>query len=193
MIQKCLSNFQLLLSGNIKGIFPGPNMERSYDLELEYSFSAEDFTIMENTEYQPLDPRTNTKVTMKAEVRIQSFPDHTLRIKINNASFYIMGEENIVTNEYTVHGSRSKTFGQRIHVDAQFKKYITDPMLVYMKGNTARSFVVSIGEPTCITKIKTSLMKDLKSNGLSPHLHLLKTTGIVTPFRIPNQPTNINL
>ena len=61
---------------------------------------------------------------MKGKVRIQSYPDHTMRIKINNARLYMMGEENIFANGFKKHDSRRIRFGQRIHVNRSFEQMV---------------------------------------------------------------------
>ena len=168
-------------------------MERLYDFQSEIIIGIKGLTIMKNNAFQPSDPNMDINVMLAAEVKIQSYPDHTMRIKIDNPTFYLLEEENVLNNGSKMIETRTKTFGPSVHVKPQFQKYLTDPMVVLMKGKSFRSLIVSKMEPANITKIKTHLVQELRSNGLSPSLRLLNTSGILEPLKMPNQPTKIKL
>ena len=159
----------------------------------ENTIAIKGLTTVKNIAFQLSDPNMDINVMLAAEVKIQSYPDHTMRIKLNNPTFYLLEEENVLKNGHKKIETGTKTFGARVHVKPQFQKYLTDPMVVLMKGKSFRSLIVSKMEPANITKIKASLVKELRSNGLSPNLRLLNTTGISEPLKVPNQPTKINL
>ena len=88
----------------------------------------------------------------------------------------------------------------RFHNNMTFKhdnhnilRYLEEPMVVLMKGNVFKKLVISRDEPENVTILKKSLVKELKWNGSSPHLRLLKTSGILKPIEIPFQPYEITL
>jgi len=172
---------------------PTPNTEKMYDFQSENTIAIKSLTTVKNNSFQLSDPNMDINVMLAAEVKIQSYPDHTMRIKFTNPTFYLLEEENVLKNGHKKIETGTKTFGPRVHVKPQFQKYLTDPMVVLMKGKSFRSLIVSKMEPANITKIKAYLVKELRSNGLSPNLRLLNTTGISEPLKVPNQPTKINL
>ena len=140
---------------------------------------------------QSLQEDLNPDVQMTAEVRIQSYPDHTMRAKIENIKFYVIDEDaDLINDRGNLDGYNEMTLK---HDNEQFLRYLEEPMIVLMKGNVFKKLVVSRDEPENVTILKKSLVKELKRNGSSPHLRLLKTSGILKPIEIPFQPYEITL
>ena len=81
-------------------------------------------------------------LTLKAQVRVQSFPDFSLRIKIENPSFVWDNAEVKLTEDAI--------------------RSLKTPFLVHLKGGLAKSLFVSKDEPIAITNIKKSLLSHMQ-------------------------------
>ena len=88
--------------------------------------------LLENGSW-PVQEDLNSDLQMTAKVRIQSYPDHTMRAKIENIKFYIMGEDaDLMNDRGNLDGYNKMTLK---HDNQQFLRYLEEPMVVLMKGN----------------------------------------------------------
>ena len=81
-------------------------------------------------------------IILKAFVRVQSFPDSSLRIKIENPYFFWDNNEIKLTQEAT--------------------HSLEEPFLVHVKRGIVKDLFVSSQEPNAITNIKKSLLSQLQ-------------------------------
>ena len=138
---------------------------------------------------QPLREQIDSDLQMKAKVRVQYFPDHTMRVKLEDIKFYIMGEEADLMNARGILDGYNKMTSK--HDDQKFMRYLKEPVIVLLKGNVFKKLFVSKDEPENVTNLKKSLVKELKSNGSSPNLQQLKTNNLSSRIEIPFQPKEI--
>ena len=169
-----------------------PSIEKIYQFDTKNLFGANGL-LLEKTALQPDKGKANSDLRMKAIVRVQSFPDHTMRIKMENIKFYEKEEETSLMNAHIVIRDQIKMNRQIMHDDQTFLKFLEQPVMVLLKGKAFKHLVVSRDEPDFVTILKKSLVEDLKPYGSSISLKLLKTKGIETPIMIPHQVKKVDL
>merc|ERR1712126_113382 len=133
-------------------------------------------------------PASFTSLHMKATVIIQSFPDHTLRMKMQNIKFYIMDKETSLNTAHKMIELYNGQFKMNNATDNDFLKFLEQPVMVLLKGSSFKQFVVSRFDPEYVIQLKKSLIEEIKLNGSSRHLQLLKTRDVLSPIMLPSQP-----
>ena len=186
-------------SKSIDGFPLTPNTETVYEFVTKVP-SLTNGLMQQNKQRQTQQAGQSTSIQLKANVRVQSFPDHTMRFKMGDIKFYIMDEESraMMDAKFMMDGSRSletRNIMPRavIHNDLQMLRYLEDPVIVFMKGDVIKKMIVSRGEPKDVTSLKKSVITELKLNGSSSHLRILKTSLISMPFQTPILPNEINM
>ena len=132
-------------------------------------------------------------VKLVAKVKVQSFSDKTLRVKLDHARFYSNGNEMNLTD---VHQSLETRMGQGSsmgHTEQTFKKFLEEPMLVYTKRGLIKKLIVSKNEPAEVTEMKKSLAFKLGKTKSFASLRFIKKQPIRTPLETPRNPMTIDL
>ena len=130
---------------------------------------------------------------MKAQVKVQSFSDHTLRVQMNHIRFYTStgpatfeaAHEILGSDEFSLFGASSQGL-------TEFKKYLEEPMMISLKRGLMKNMIVSKDEPTCVTAIKESLFAELQKLNSTFGLKYLKKQPIVSVLPIPSRPKKVN-
>ena len=96
-----------------------------------------------------------------ANVAVQSFPDHTLRIQIENPTFshayeMVPRTDDLIDSSSTLHAGSNSSFQE------QFYQYLRQPFLIQTKRGAIKSFFVHRDEPFVVTKLKRNLLHDLQ-------------------------------
>ena len=89
-------------------------------------------------------------VGIEADVYVQAFDDHTLRIKFEGSEI-----------GHKVNGTLNLPVGHFILKD--FKKYLEETFLVQLKHGNVKSFFVSRKEPNAVTNIKKSFLSQISA------------------------------
>ena len=163
---------------NVESVFDFNSQELSGDKNADGTFSY---------------PNLNSGIKLKAQVKVQSFADHTLRAQINRIRFYTAGRPISLMNAHEVLGEGEVAFSARSHGVSEFKRFLEEPMLFSEKRGLLKNLVVSMNEPECVTKIKKSLMAELEKPSATQGLTLLKKQAIMNPLQIPSQPKKIDV
>ena len=132
-------------------------------------------------------------VKMVAKVKVQSFSDKTLRVKLDHVRFYSNGKEMNLTD---VHQSLETEMGQGSsmgHTEQTFKKFLEEPMLLYTKRGLIKKLIVSQYEPSEVTELKRLLVSKLEMSKDNASLKLIKKQAISTPLETPKNPMTIDL
>ena len=103
-------------------------------------------------------PASFTSLHMKATVKVQSFPDHTLRIKMQNIKFYIMDKETSLNTAHKMIELYNGQFKMNNATDNDFLKFLEQPVMVLLKGSSFKQFVVSRYDPEYVIQLKKSLI-----------------------------------
>ena len=130
---------------------------------------------------------------MTAEVKVQSFTDHTLRAQIKGIRFYTAAGPISLMTAHEILSVGEVTFSGRSHGMSEFKRFLEEPMMIALRRDLLKSMLVSKDEPECVTKIKRSLMAELQKANTSQRLKLLKKQAILAPLEIPFQSKKIDI
>ena len=165
-----------------------PNEENIF--EFSYLISA---MSAEDNDYMHLssDPNISNGLKLKAQVKVQSFSDQTLRAKMNHIRFYTSaGPVTLETAHESLGDAEVFLIRTLNHGIKEFKNYLEEPMMISMKRGLMKNMIVSIDESSCVTAIKKLLFAELqKLNSTFGLKHLMKQP-IVSVLPIPSRPKN---
>ena len=99
---------------------------------------------------------------LKANVRVQAFPDYTLRLKLEQPQFITLNGEISLTEARRIIGTGGANSGAKEQLPQEFRRFLEEPVLVHLKRGLVESFFVSQDEPVAITNIKRSLLSQLQ-------------------------------
>ena len=132
-------------------------------------------------------------VQMVADVKVQTFKDKTLRVKLDHIKFYSTNEQFSINDVHQILDRMSPGKGNILHGVQDFKASIEEPMLIFIKKGRATSMLVSKNEPDCVTQIKTALVNGLMETGQPKYLQVIKKNAIIKPFSISRNSKKIDL
>jgi len=102
-------------------------------------------------------------VRLSSEVRVQAFPDYSLRVQFENSRFVtVNGEMNLSDKGRIVKGSETEQNAQKTEIPSNLRKYLEKPFLVHMKRGLVQSFFVEASEPHSISNIKRSFLSQIQ-------------------------------
>ena len=130
---------------------------------------------------------------MVAKVKVQSFSDKTLRVKLSHARFYANGNEVNLTEAHQSMETEMGQGGSMGHTEQTFKKFLEEPMLVYTKRGLIKKLIVSENEPSEVTEMKKLLATKLEMSNGDDGLQLIKKQAISTPLETPRIPMKVDL
>ena len=128
-----------------------------------------------------------------ADVRVQAFGDHTLRVKIEHIHFSSNGNQISLQKAHQILDNERSNQGVNGHTAQRFRNSLTTPFLIHTKRRLVTRVVVSKNEPSEVTVIKKLLASDLGKNGRKVNLQLLMKKAIATPMETPLFPMQVNL
>ena len=163
---------------NVESVFEFNSQELSGDKNADGTFSY---------------PNLNSGIKLKAQVKVQSFTDHTIRAQINEARFYTSAGPISLMTAHEIFAVGEVTFNARSHGMSEFKRFLEEPMMFSEKRGQLKNLVVSKNEPECVTKIKMSLMAEFQKSSARQGLKLLKKQAILKPLQVPPEPKQINV
>ena len=99
---------------------------------------------------------------LTANVRVQAFPDYTLRVKLEQPRFITLNGEISLTEARRIIGTGGAKSGAKEHLPQEFRRFLEEPILVHLKRGLVESFFVSQDEPVAITNIKRSVLTQLQ-------------------------------
>ena len=127
-----------------------------------------------------------------AKVKVQSFSDKTLRVKVEHVRFYSNGIEISLVDAHQILAADVLPGGS-FGPDQDFKKFLEQPMLVYTKKGWIKTLIVSRNEPTGVTEMKKALASLLQMKNNHKKLQLIKKQAIRTVFEIPRYPMKVDI
>ena len=128
-----------------------------------------------------------------AKVKLQSFSDKTLRVKLSHVRFYSNGDQMNLTDAHQRLETGMGQGGSMGHTEQTFKKLLEEPMLVYTKRGLIKKLIVSQNEPGEVTEMKKLLVSKLEMSKDNASLKLIKKQAISTPLETPRNPMTIDL
>lgn len=96
---------------------------------------------------------------LTSNVRVQSFSDYSLRIKMENIKFVVLNGDVQLTESGRIKGQSGSEGGQ---IPEEFMKHLQEPFLAHLKSGVVQSFQVSKEEPSAVTNIKRSFLAQLQ-------------------------------
>ena len=130
---------------------------------------------------------------MVADVKVQSFSDKTLRVKLDHVRFYSNGNQMNLTSAHQILETGIGQGGSMDHTEQTFKKFLEEPMLAYTKRGLIKKLIVSQYEPSEVTELKRLLVSKLEMSKVDASLKLIKKQAIITPLETPRNPRTIDL
>ena len=120
-----------------------------------FEFSSENLAENIVSSHLLSSPNHNAGLKLKAQVKVQSFNDHTLRVQMNHIRFYTSSGSITLEAAHEILGSGEfALFGSLSHGIKEFKNYLEEPMMISMKRGLMKNMIVSKDEPTYVTAIK---------------------------------------
>ena len=109
-------------------------------------------------------------VKLTAQVRVQSFQDYKLKVKIEQPRFITFnGEVNLSEARRIIQNGGNKANPQ-MFFPQEFRQFLEAPMEVHIKRGLVENFFVPHDEPVAITNIKRSLLSQLQLDVSSSQL-----------------------
>jgi len=99
---------------------------------------------------------------LMAQVRVQSFPDYTLRVKIEQPQLVTLNGEISLTEARRIIATGGPLANAKQALPQGFKTHLEEPVLVHLKRGLIENFFVSRDEPLAVTNIKRSLLAQLQ-------------------------------
>jgi len=142
---------------------------------------------------KPSSPIDDNSLKLDADVRVQAFRDHTLRVKLDHISFSSNGSQiGLGRAHHILEDEISNQVGNG-HTVQKFLNSLTTPFLIHTKRRMVKKVVVTKNEPSEVMEIKKLLASDLGKNGRKAKLQLVMKKAIVTPMETPRFPMMVDL
>ena len=159
-----------------------PNTEYTYELKPFYIIqdagNEGSLTIHQNI----------AAIELMANVRVQRFNDHTLRMKLENVQFgrkYELIKLNNLIDNYEAGVLR---IDADRYSEEELQRLLEKPVIVQEKRDKFVNLIVSQGEPESLTNIKKYVISLLQNDVTDDQLKLVKKTGIFAPLALPSNP-----
>ena len=107
-------------------------------------------------------------IKLQTDVKVQSFGDKTLRVKLDHPRFFSNEDEISLMDAYRMLTTKGRRLGvgAQVQSDAsEFQMHLQEPMLVHLKQGKVKSLVVSRNEPMSVTNLKKSICSSLERHG----------------------------
>ena len=158
-----------------------------------FEFTSENLAEYIESPHRLSSPNHYAGLKLKAQVKVQSFSDQTLRAKMTHIRFYrSAGPVTLETAHEILGTGEIFLFRTLNHGIKEFKNYLEEPMMISMKRGLMKNMIVSKDEPTCVTAIKESLFAELQTLNSTFGLKYLKKQPIVSVLPIPSRPKKVN-
>ena len=178
LVIKVPSNIDVQWNPNEENVFEYSSRNLAEDIESPHLLS---------------NPNLDSGLKLKAQVKVQSFSDHTLRVQMNHIRFYTSSGSITLEAAHKILGSGEfALFGESSHGLREFKDGLEEPMMITLKRGLMKNMIVSKDEPTCVTAIKESLFAELQTLNSTFGLKYLKKQPIVSVLPIPSRPKKVN-
>ena len=161
----------------------------SPNVEYIFEFKSKDLTPIPETHEGLSNPSPNFGIKLKAQVRVQSFNDHTLRAQIDQVRFYTTAGPITLKAAHEILGANELAYdaynheGGEFNEEGEFMKYLEEPMMFSLKHGLVKNMIVSMDEPKCVTKIKKLLLGELQNVNSTFGLKFLKKQPILAVLR----------
>ena len=163
------------------------------NVESVFTFTSPDVLGLMPTTNMLYSSNLGHPLKLVADVKVQSFSDKTLRVKLDHARFYTNGNEISLIDAHHLLETEMPNGVSLGHTEQEFKKFLMEPMLVYTKRGLIKKILVSQNEPTEVTEIKKSLASQLEKKKGQAGLQLIKKQAIGTPLETPGLPMKVDL
>jgi len=120
-------------------------------------------------------------VRLSSKVRVQSFSDFSLRIRVEEPRFFTLNGEVVLTETGRVVSRQSPESVKETVISGEFKTHLTEPFLVYLKNGLVESVKVSREEPVSVTNIKKSILAQIQLDIAATRRSELETNQIQVP------------
>lgn len=101
-------------------------------------------------------------VKLSSKVRVQAYSDYSLRIKIEEPEFLTLnGEVKLSENGYLIKEQSPEVVKTEV-IPEQFKHFLEQPFLVYLKSGVVTSFLVAQEEPVSVTNLKKAVLAQIQ-------------------------------
>jgi len=120
-------------------------------------------------------------VRLFSKVRVQSFSDFSLRIRVEEPRFFTLNGEVVLTETGRVVNRQSPESVKETVIPTEFKTHLTEPFLVYLKNGLVQSVRVSKEEPVSVTNIKKSILAQIQLDIAATRRSELETNQIHVP------------
>lgn len=115
---------------------------------------------------------------LTSNVRVQSFSDYSLRIKMENIKFVVLNGD----VQYTESGRlKGQSGSQGANIPEEFLKHLQEPFLAHLKSGVVQSFQVSQAEPSAVTNIKRAFLAQLQLDVSGSQRSEIKSNHIQLP------------
>jgi len=159
-----------------------------------FEFSSENLAENIESPYLLSCPNHIAGLKLKAQVKVQSFSDHTLRVQMNHIRFYTSSGSITLEAAHEILGSGEFAFfGASSHGLREFKDGLEEPMMITLKRGLMKTMIVSKDEPTYVTTIKKVLFAELQNLNSKYCLKHLKKQPIVSVLPIPPRLKKVNV
>ena len=139
-------------------------------------------------------PNLDSGLKLKAQVKVQSFSDHTLRAQMKHIRFYKSNGPVTLEAAHEILGPGDfSLFGASSHGIKEFKNDLEEPIMISLKRGLMKNMLVSNEEPTCVTTIKKSLFAELQKLNSTFGLKHLKKQPILSVLPIPSRPKKVDV
>jgi len=101
-------------------------------------------------------------VKLSSKVRVQSYSDYSLRVKIEEPRFLTLNGEVKVSETGRLLEQQSSESARTEAMPESFQKYLEQPFLVYLKSGVVQSFLVAKQEPVSVTNLKKSVLAQIQ-------------------------------
>ena len=178
MSSSAISNLVIEVPSNL-GIKWSPNVEYIFD------FSSPYLSPRTETYLGSANPSKRFGIKLKAQIRVQAFNDHTLRAQLDQVRFFTADGPITLKTAHEILSTDELAYDSYNHKDeAEFKKFVQEPMMFSLKRGLVKNMIVSADEPSCVTKIKKSLLGELQNADATFGLKLLRKQPIISVLQI---------
>ena len=159
-----------------------------------FEFTSENLAEYIESPHRLSSPNHYAGLKLKAQVKVQSFSDHTLRAQMNHIQFYTSSGSVTLEAAHEILGADMfSLFGTSSHGMKEFKNDLEEPMMISLKRGFMKNMIVSEDEPTCVTTIKKYLCSELQKFNSNFGLKHVKKQPIVSVLPIPSRPRKVDL
>jgi len=163
------------------------------NVETIFKYKSDDLTSMMQNGQQMTYLHIESPVHMVADVKVQSFSDKTLRVKLEHTEFFSNNNEITMMDAHRILDLISPQNGGAVHGAQAIKVALEDPIVVLVKKGQAKKIVVAKNEPDCVSKVKMALVSHLMQTGPNANLQVVKKQAIMNPIKITSAAKKIDI